>query len=224
MARRLRKRTKIETSQCDGDSYECDICKKTFSREDTWIEHIDSVHWEEAKCDICSKVLSSRQALQRHQRTHSDERQYLCTQCPKKFKRLDTLRDHQRCVHREQHEAPEEGKKVFIPRQCRWCLDKKFAHHQMIWCMRFGQPRSEHQCLICLKTTRFCFTLTEHHDEEHNLDEIPMSNVFQCEKCYRLFVSSKSLKQHSCELIPKELEYQVYTGLGKHSYPTVSYV
>ena len=123
---RLRKRAKVEKTQQPPDEYddlECPVCQKRYSREDTLLSHVKDMHWETTTCDVCSKVLSSYQALLRHFMTHTDIRPFSCTLCPKTFKRVDTLRYHERSVHRQERDEPEEGNDIFIARQCRICLE-----------------------------------------------------------------------------------------------------
>jgi hypothetical protein len=220
---RLRKRTKTEKPQQpldkEYDDLDCPICQKVYSREDTLLNHMECVHWEAMVCGICSKVLSSHQALLRHHMTHTDKRPFMCKLCQKTFKRVDTLQNHERSVHRDEC-SESEGDDIFIARQCRSCLEGNIIHHHLVWFMRYGEPRREHQCLICLKSSKFCNVITKHH-EEHNLDEIPRSKAFQCRKCFRLLASQKTLNQHKCETVPKKLEQFISTDQG---YPTVSYL
>lgn len=217
---RLRKRTKTETSQQppdELDSHVCPFCQKVYSREDTLFDHMKSVHLETAECSICGKVLGSHQKLLRHHMTHTDDRPFSCELCPLTFKRSDTLKCHKDNVHRDECG---DGNDIFIARQCRSCLKKDIHNHHLVWCMRFGKPRREHQCLICFKSYFCCFCINGHHNK-HNLDEIPRSKAFQCDKCFRLLASKKTLSQHKCETVPKNQERSISDPSG---YPTVCYL
>ena len=198
---RLRKRTSTEKpkeSPDELDDLDCPVCLKVYSREDTLLHHMESVHGEAAKCSVCEKVLSSHQALLRHSLTHTNDRSFKCKICPKTFKRADTRKYHEDHVHWEECGG---GKQIFISRQCRWCLDKGHSHHHLIFFMKSGKPYSQHQCLICLGSNAWCLG-----DHKHNLDEIPRSKGYQCDKCYRLLTSQKTLAQHKCESVPKSRE------------------
>ena len=227
---RLRKRAKVEKTQQPPDEYDdldCPVCQKRYSREDTLLSHVKDVHWETTTCDVCSKVLSSYQALLRHFMTHTDIRPFSCTLCPKTFKRVDTLRYHERSVHRQERDEPEEGNDIFIARQCRICLEDypsiQSIHHHLVCCMRSGKPRMDHQCLVCLKSSSCCFKINKHL-EEHNFDEIPRSKAFQCGVCFRLLASQKTLNQHRCETIPKDLEFTTNPCIPSRYNPFVSYL
>ena len=41
------------------DDRDCPICQKVYSREDTLLDHMKSVHWKTVECSICGNVLSS---------------------------------------------------------------------------------------------------------------------------------------------------------------------
>ncbi len=202
------------------DDLTCRICQKTFSRSDNLATHIRAVHGKnKIRCVTCHKTFSSEQKLSRHEETHSNEASHECALCSKIFSRADSLRYHESSAHREATEE-EEGDDVFIARQCRHCLTENFEHHNLIWFMRDGKPKREHQCLICLKSSQFCLTLTGHH-KEHNLDEIPRSKCHQCQQCFRLFGHKKSKKRHRCEVVPENKHYTLNAAQGR---PTVSYV
>ena len=125
---RFRKRVKKEIPVQEPDELDdlyCHLCHKRYSREDHLLSHMKSVHGEKGECSICSKILSSPQALKRHMLTHSSDRSFDCTLCPKTFKRADTLRHHERTVHRDDRGIPEdlvpqEGTAIFIARQCQY--------------------------------------------------------------------------------------------------------
>lgn len=42
-------------------------------------------------CSVCSKVFSNSSSLVKHNVTHSEERRFVCSECPKTFKRNDHL-------------------------------------------------------------------------------------------------------------------------------------
>ena len=196
----LRKRTSTATlKESPDDDLDCPVCFKVYSREDSLLHHMESVHGEAAKCSVCEKVLSSHQALLRHRLTHTNDRSFKCKICPKTFSRPDTCKYHEKHVHWE--ECGGGGEQIFISRQCRWCLDKGHSNHHLVFFMKSGESRSKHQCLICLGTYAFCLG-----DHKHNLDEIPRSKGFQCSKCYLLLSSEKTLTRHKCETVPKSRE------------------
>ncbi|KAH8370326.1 hypothetical protein KR093_003077, partial [Drosophila rubida] len=48
-------------------------------------------------CPYCNKVVSTKGNLKMHIRTHTGERPYKCTECPKSFVQASTLIVHRRC-------------------------------------------------------------------------------------------------------------------------------
>ena len=186
---------------------------------------------ENFDCDTCSKRLSSQQALQRHQVTHTNRKPHKCSLCPKAFKRIDSLQYHQRTQHTEFKTEKERGDKPFIARQCRTCLEENLTYHQLVWSMRHGEPRREHQCLLCLSITKYC-RVHRRHEREHrfeqpdvwkgmDLDQVAKSRGHQCQTCYKLLTCTKTLKRHRCVAVPEEMQRSISTA---HGYPTVSYL
>ncbi|KAG7154336.1 Zinc finger protein 536-like 12 [Homarus americanus] len=50
-------------------------------------------------CPVCGKVISRRDNLRVHMRTHTGERPYACPHCPHRSKTGGNLRKHVRSIH-----------------------------------------------------------------------------------------------------------------------------
>lgn len=50
-------------------------------------------------CPYCSKLVATKSALDRHVRTHTGEKPYMCTLCPEKFAVSSNLYRHVRIKH-----------------------------------------------------------------------------------------------------------------------------
>ncbi|XP_044727327.1 zinc finger protein OZF-like isoform X3 [Chrysoperla carnea] len=88
----------------DRDKITCEICSKTFVRQDGLTRHMKRVHGNETPpcnhlCNICGHASRSAFDLRRHLRTHSTERPYACDHCDKTFRREDNLKEHIAHVH-----------------------------------------------------------------------------------------------------------------------------
>lgn len=79
----------------------CHICGKTFIREDVLLKHIRNVHEKDNKfqCEICQMRFSTNYHLKRHMNTHLDKTECICTQCGKKFDRIDKYNNHVKKEH-----------------------------------------------------------------------------------------------------------------------------
>ena|SRR6218665_1701981 len=75
----------------------CRLCEKTFASRSGLNRHIKT-HSEERlfKCSICENALVSKTSLENHGRTHSGVKPYKCNLCDKAFALKTTLHNHAR--------------------------------------------------------------------------------------------------------------------------------
>lgn len=79
-------------------------CEKVYSTKYNLKRHIESVHQciKRFQCDLCNKLLSSKQNLQEHYFTHSNEKLFKCIEsgCSQTFRQRSQLSNHRK-MHRE---------------------------------------------------------------------------------------------------------------------------
>ncbi|XP_044729587.1 zinc finger protein 626 [Chrysoperla carnea] len=79
------KDTSITATSNMTSSLNCNICNKTFFKQQQLNVHLrthDNKQWE---CDVCSKMFTTKYFLKKHKRLHTGEMPYNCNQCNKSF-------------------------------------------------------------------------------------------------------------------------------------------
>ena len=98
--------------------YQCLHCDMKFNRFDGMKRHEQKHSLPKYECDFCGKTFTVEKKLKIHKVIHTEEKPYLCSQCPMKFKRLDAMRTHVRGVHTDERPYPcDECSKSFKSRQ-----------------------------------------------------------------------------------------------------------
>lgn len=77
-------------------TFECDLCKTTFSTRRALTMHTNKFHTRKTQCEICNKSFSCRSVLKKHMMSHSGERNYVCQLCQKAYRHEKSLKQHLR--------------------------------------------------------------------------------------------------------------------------------
>lgn len=136
-----------------SDIFRCRHCSKTFILESSRRIH-ERIHITCLICETCGKLLPNKSQLSVHQRQHTGERPYECTNCGSSFKCLSTLRQHE-VVHFEKKYS------------CEVCL-RKFSRPEKVRIhMRVHTGEKPYNCLMCEKKYQQKNDLNRHIKKKH---------------------------------------------------------
>uniref|UniRef100_A0A3Q2NUL0 Zinc finger protein 11-like n=1 Tax=Fundulus heteroclitus TaxID=8078 RepID=A0A3Q2NUL0_FUNHE len=160
--------------------YKCGSCEKRFR--------------DHKNCSLCGKYFAREVDMERHMKSHSEDRPYKCSFCDKKFKNLYILKRHEReiCKSREKN-----GKVCPICGRILPC-NADIAKH-----LRSHSEERPYVCLTCEKGFKYKDTLKKHqiihgHDAAKGAPSGPGRKKAPkaCPVCSRAFDSVKTLNRH----------------------------
>lgn len=140
------------------------------------------------KCNVCDKKFEPR-ILERHLRSHTGERPYLCDQCPFRCSQIGNLNKHRAIVHRKMSDKTRER---VLQHKCDKCQKRFYdsAHLKRHELTHFDKTVKHYACPVCKKKFRFDSGLQRHmqlHQEGLKI---------RCGICDRRFYDSSGLKNH----------------------------
>ncbi|CAG0919580.1 unnamed protein product [Notodromas monacha] len=96
--------------------FKCNLCDKTFRQSGALHNHKQiHVGTKNFHCDICNKSFAHARNLKCHVRTHTGERPYQCDQCSKCFTQAQHLAQHKRLHAGHTHNCDECGQSFTHP-------------------------------------------------------------------------------------------------------------
>ncbi|XP_058055159.1 zinc finger protein 420-like [Anopheles bellator] len=152
----------------------CKVCGKTFHAVNNLLNHM-KVHNKDHQCLHCPRKFARLDRLKEHIRTHIGEKPLTCKFCSKTFHTTGSLRIHMK-IHNKEH-------------QCPYCSRKFALQSQLKEHIRTHTDENPFMCKVCGKTFLTASTLHNHkkiHDEDQP----------QCPHCPRKFARLDRLKEH----------------------------
>eukprot|EP01083_Nonionella_stella_P315009 1136718_1 len=148
-------------------------------------------------CPHCPKLLSSKNSLEVHTRTHTNERPFKCEFCDSSFSRKNSLQEHLN---------GHTGKKPF---KCKYC-DLAFSKSNQ----KCDHEKNEHigwKCAHCNTIFERKHWLRKHRDEKHkNVKKKAHKHgqnwfKFECKGCLIRFKTKQQLDAHAAQCEKEEM-------------------
>jgi len=159
----------------------CPECDHKSVSKSALAMHINSVHRRvyAYKCQFCGVGIANLSSLQRHERTHTNEKPFPCPECSRSFRSKIELDDH----HRDKHT----NERPFV---CETC-GKKFAVRRL-WAShtRIHTDVRNYPCTICSYRARTNQALTLHMNS-HTGDR-----PYGCDLCDKAYKTPNAIRVH----------------------------
>nr|XP_013807260.1 PREDICTED: PR domain zinc finger protein 5 isoform X3 [Apteryx mantelli mantelli] len=174
------------------EDHACPNCESSFASQEILAEHLQTLHQKpseekEFKCRNCGKKFPVKQALQRH-----------VLQCTENINPGDSSRSFQCSVCNtsfssessyEQHKEACRGDARFICKadSCGKRFKSKDALKKHKENVHSGNSRKKLMCSVCNKKCSSATNLQEHRK---------VHEIFECQECDKKFISANQLKRH----------------------------
>ncbi|KAL3216798.1 hypothetical protein MRX96_032809 [Rhipicephalus microplus] len=78
----------------DAYAFFCIMCERSFAKEQHLVKHMEAHATKKNECPTCNLRCTSTNQLEIHMRTHTGERPYACSLCPRRFAKQVNLKRH----------------------------------------------------------------------------------------------------------------------------------
>lgn len=199
-----------EVEDSSREKFMCVICCKEYDKE--YAEAHQKFHSQEKdyNCGICNRKFFTQENLDMHMHAHAEVKKFTCSYCKKGFLSNDKLEAHisAQCQMRQY--------------ECQYCGRRFSRPHEKVKHERIHTGEKPHQCEICGKTFRVSYCLTLHMRTHSGI------RPYKCDHCGKRFkahsVYNHHLLTHSedrkykCPFCPKTFKTGVQLAGHKNSH------
>ncbi|CAG0904295.1 unnamed protein product [Cyprideis torosa] len=208
-----------------GVSFACDQCDKIFYLKKFRDKHVETVHSGldimtrklsqkvVIQCRSCPHISNSKAAAQNHERTHTDERPFMCEECGMGLKSAFSLKEHMACAHGVG--AKEET--------CEICSKTLPTRRSLIRHVKDVHGET-HDCPKCGKQFRRIQPFRQHLARHTGNEEEVKPH--SCSTCGKRYAKPKTLQEHmhshmgekpySCKIVDCEYRTNFKANVYKH--------
>nr|XP_022900317.1 zinc finger protein 585B-like [Onthophagus taurus]XP_022900318.1 zinc finger protein 585B-like [Onthophagus taurus] len=188
----------------------CHICNKTYDKEYEEV-HMKS-HTEEQNydCEICNRKFYTKTNLEMHMRVHSNGKKFTCSYCKKAFLNYENLQNHVKHLCQSR------------PYECQYCGRRFMRPHEKVKHERIHTGEKPHVCEICGKAFRVSYCLTLHMRTHSG------ARPYQCNHCGKRFkahsvynhhlLTHSTARNYKCPYCPKAFKTGVQLAGHKNSH------
>ena len=191
----------------NSSPFKCDSCQKTFSSISTLNRHTQSLHSDTmgVGCDVCGKTFRRNDSLIRHKKVHSGNKPFECKICHKKFAYKQNRNIHQtRCEQGPKDECNittmhKDGSLPFKCDSCQKTFSRISTLNRHTSLLHSDTDTMGVGCDVCGKMFRRNDCLIRHKKIHSG------HKPFECEICHKKFTykQKRDIHQTKCKQGPK---------------------
>lgn len=183
----------------NAKKYNCDVCKKSFSKGYNYRQHIGThfADQQKFKCKECGTLFAWKSTLNKHMATHraGGQQKFVCEICPKVYTTLSQVNEHVKRDHLKERNH-----------KCTHCAKSFFKKFDLKIHIRTHTKERPYECRVCYKSFHHQSHIIR-HERIHSGERPYACNV--CEKTFTQLGSLKNHRQRHQELKIDILDYQM---------------
>lgn len=196
-------RIEVQKHKTPLKDHRCRICLLFFPSKDAINKHLKShINTKNRQCLNCSKTFQSNQGVNAHMRKCYILTSFTCQHCDIQLKsKVDLLKHQTVCDQDENKNALVESPK---PHQCELC-PKSFDSARRLYCHALLHE-GKFACSKCGTNFHTPTNLKKHNDRYHSNGVDEITTIVKCEPCQRTFVDASAYRSHHTRIHQHETD------------------